>query len=101
MKNYPKIIDLSQYADDEQEAKNGRYGLSAIIAFPHKTALDKGMYSAIVKKRIGNKTKKQWLVYENGKFEIIDKDKASCYEAQVLFYTRTLANDDGEDNNEV
>jgi len=99
LKYYPKVIDLSKYADEDVEKPQGKYTLTAIIVHPPKTSLDKGMYSAIVKKRIKQETRKQWLLFEDGKFTAIDKNKALTYPAQILFYTRILSS--YEDDEEI
>lgn len=54
------------------------------------------MYSAIVKKRIENQTKKQWLLFDDGKFSLIDKERAHSYRATILIYSKTYANHDEE-----
>lgn len=68
LKMNPRTIDLTEYASPENKNPNGNYCLTAVIAHTYKKSLNRGMYTAIVKKKLSKETdKKSWVTYKDGK----------------------------------
>lgn len=96
LKDIESAIDITAFAekDDLHEGQRIVYDLQAILAHPQNKEKERGVYTAVVKKRVEGERKKQWIKYHKGEQKIITKHKAMKHTCQVLFYR--LKDESGE-----
>lgn len=56
------------------------------MAHPQNEVRERGVYQAIVKKKVPGEKKRQWVKYHKREQKIVSESKALRHPAQLLFY---------------
>jgi hypothetical protein len=88
IKSIETAIDIACFAEPDQlaEGEKIKYVLAAIMAHPQNEVREKGVYQAIVKKKVEGEKKRQWVKFHKKEQKIVSESKALKHPAHILFY---------------